>query len=137
MTLQARSIGYVQAILNSPCRWAAILTLGWSIAIWNNTQAAVAWPGVAGLVAHLGHRAASMLLFSLVVMLLGSIFIKPTWFRILLTTVPLTCWMMILIEGLRFTGLYMPAVWTAIVCVLSLVHSEVRRASEWDKQRRG
>ena len=114
-----------------------MLTLGWSIAIWSNTQTAVNWPGVTGLIYNVGRTNASIMMFVFAIMPVAGIFVKPMWVRILLTTVPLTCWIMILIEGLRFTGFYVPAVWTAIVCVLSLIHTEVRRASEWDKINRG
>lgn len=120
---------YLRQLAASPCRWASFLTFGWAISVLISRDGGKgAYPGMSTIVDVLGHKAAATILFAFAILPLVSIFIRHTGLRILMTTIPLAGWIFILLQGLKATGLYGPSVWTAIVCILSLVNTELRRA---------
>lgn len=120
---------HLRKIARSPCRWASLVTFGWAISLWHDTAAAVHFAGVELIIQAIGVRFTSALMMTFAVMPLAAIFIPWLWVRLLATTLPMTWWFLILFQSLKTVGIYVPAVWTMILCILSLVHTEIKRAS--------
>lgn len=123
---------YLRELIRSPCRWASLLTLGWTLSIWNNTQSAVNWPPLEDVFEALGRPGTTVVFGVCALLPLLALLIPILWVRIVCTTLPLAWWLFIFLQGLRSVGLYTPAMWTALVCILSLIHQEVRRAWKWE-----